>query len=65
MSSSQVASRLGSSATACAKPGFSAAWVASRVDNSMIESFWSTMQRELLDTKHWSSKQDPIRARDH
>ena len=24
--------------------------VASSVDNSMIESFWSTMQRELLDT---------------
>jgi transposase InsO family protein len=25
--------------------------VASSVDNSMIESFWSTMQRELLDTR--------------
>lgn len=30
--------------------------VASSVDNSMIESFWSTMQRELLDTRRWSSK---------
>jgi hypothetical protein len=24
--------------------------LASSVDNSMIESFWSTMQREVLDT---------------
>jgi len=30
--------------------------VASSVDNSMIESFWSTMQRELLDRQHWASK---------
>ena len=30
--------------------------VASSVDNSMIESFWSTMQRELLDTRRWTSK---------
>jgi putative transposase len=30
--------------------------VASSVDNCMIESFWSTMQRELLDTRRWSSK---------
>jgi transposase InsO family protein len=30
--------------------------VASSVDNSMIESFWSTMQRELLDTRTvWES----------
>jgi putative transposase len=29
--------------------------VASSVDNSMIESFWSTMQRELLDTRHWDT----------
>ncbi|GAA4363846.1 IS3 family transposase [Nocardioides caricicola] len=30
--------------------------VASSVDNSMIESFWSTMQRELLDTRAvWDS----------
>src|SRR5690349_8805386 len=27
--------------------------VASSVDNSMIESFWSTMQRELLDQGSW------------
>ncbi len=30
--------------------------VASSVDNSMIESFWSTMQRELLDTRRWTHK---------
>lgn len=29
--------------------------VASSVDNSMIESFWSTMQRELLDQHRWDS----------
>jgi transposase InsO family protein len=29
--------------------------VASSVDNSMIESFWSTMQRELLDTRTWDT----------
>ncbi len=27
--------------------------LASSVDNTMIESFWSTMQRELLDTRTW------------
>jgi transposase InsO family protein len=32
--------------------------VASSVDNSMIESFWSTMQRELLDTRAvWDSQE--------
>lgn len=30
--------------------------VASSVDNTMIESFWSTMQRELLDTARWDTK---------
>jgi putative transposase len=30
--------------------------VASSVDNTMIESFWSTMQRELLDTQRWPSQ---------
>jgi putative transposase len=25
------------------------------VDNTMIESFWSTMQRELLDTQRWDT----------
>lgn len=30
--------------------------VASSVDNSMIESFWSTMQRELLDTRPWPTR---------
>jgi transposase InsO family protein len=32
--------------------------VASRVDNALIESFWSTMQRELLDRQHWTSRVD-------
>ncbi|MFE7215689.1 integrase core domain-containing protein [Streptomyces sp. NPDC057611] len=31
--------------------------VASSVDNTMIESFWSTMQRELLDTQRWSNQE--------
>ena len=31
--------------------------VASSVDNTMIESFWSTMQRELLDTQSWSTRE--------
>lgn len=30
--------------------------VASSVDNTMIESFWSTLQRELLDTQRWTSQ---------
>jgi len=30
--------------------------VASSVDNALIESFWSTMQRELLDRQPWSSR---------
>jgi transposase InsO family protein len=30
--------------------------VASSVDNALIESFWSTMQRELLDRQHWSTR---------
>jgi transposase InsO family protein len=31
--------------------------VASSVDNSLIEAFWSTMQRELLDTRRrWTTK---------
>ena len=29
--------------------------VASSVDNTMVESFWSTMQRELLETRTWAS----------
>lgn len=29
--------------------------VASSVDNSMIESFWSTLQRELLDQSSWET----------
>lgn len=32
--------------------------VASSVDNGMIESFWSTMQRELLDRQTWASRAD-------
>ena len=30
--------------------------VASSVDNALIESFWSTMQRELLDRSVWTTK---------
>jgi hypothetical protein len=32
--------------------------VASSVDNGLMESFWSTMQRELLDRQHWTSRAD-------
>jgi len=32
--------------------------VASSVDNALIESFWSTMQRELLDRRSWASRQE-------
>ena len=31
--------------------------VASSVDNTMIESFWSSMQRELLDRQRWSTRE--------
>lgn len=30
--------------------------VTSSVDNTMMESFWSTMQRELLDRQHWDTR---------
>jgi putative transposase len=30
--------------------------VSSRVDNSLIESFWSTMQQELLDRRSCATK---------
>jgi transposase InsO family protein len=30
--------------------------VASSVDNGLMESFWSTMQRELLDRRSWSTR---------
>jgi putative transposase len=30
--------------------------VASSVDNTMMESFWSTMQRELLDRQRWGTR---------
>ena len=32
--------------------------VASSVDNTMIESFWSTMQRELLDRRRWATRHE-------
>ena len=32
--------------------------VASSVDNGMIESFWSTMQRELLDRRTWTTRDE-------
>ena len=48
----------GCSATGCAKPACSGRWAGSppRVDNALIESFWSTMQRELLDRHDWDSR---------
>jgi putative transposase len=30
--------------------------VASSVDNTMMESFWSTRQRELLDRQRWTTR---------
>jgi putative transposase len=30
--------------------------VASSVDNTMMESFWSTLQRELLDRRTWTGR---------
>jgi len=30
--------------------------VASWVDNGLMESFWSTMQRELLDRRTWTTR---------
>ncbi len=32
--------------------------VASSVDNTMMESFWSSMQREPLDRRTWSSREE-------
>jgi putative transposase len=32
--------------------------VASSVDNTMMESFWSSMQRELLDRRTWVSREE-------
>ncbi len=32
--------------------------VASSVDNTMMESFWSTLQRELLDTRRWATQEE-------
>lgn len=32
--------------------------VASSVDNGLMESFWSTMQRELLDQRSWQSRDE-------
>jgi len=30
--------------------------VASSVDNTMMESFWPTMQREFLDRQYWDTR---------
>ncbi len=32
--------------------------VASSVDNTMMESVWSSMQRELLDRRAWSTREE-------
>lgn len=31
-------------------------WPAASVDIALIESFWSSMQRELLDQRQWGSR---------
>jgi putative transposase len=31
-------------------------------DNSMIESFFGTLQRELIDRRHWTSRQELANA---
>lgn len=36
--------------------------VASSVDNTMMESFFSTLQRELLDRRHWLTRRDLANA---
>ena len=36
--------------------------VASSVDNALVESFWSTMQRELLDRRTWTSRTERASA---
>lgn len=36
--------------------------VTSSVDNALIESFWSTTQRELLDRQSWDSRDELSRA---
>jgi len=36
--------------------------VASSVDNTMMESFWSTMQREVLDRQQWDTRNEPASA---
>ncbi len=36
--------------------------VASALDNSMMESFFGTMQRELLDRKAWATRSELARA---
>jgi len=48
----------GCSGTGSAPPGLlgSMGRVASSVDNCLIESFFSTLQRELLDTRRWTSR---------
>lgn len=37
--------------------------VASSVDNGLMESFWSTMQRELLDQRSWQSRAETSSGR--
>jgi putative transposase len=36
--------------------------VASSVDDTMMESFWSTLQRELLDRQTWAGRDEPAAA---
>lgn len=50
--------RLGFSGTGYAKPGLLGAMgkVASSVEDALMESFWSTVQRELLDRCNWDTR---------
>jgi putative transposase len=53
---SQYTSRIfGHRLRAAGLPG-SMGRVASSVDNGLMESFWSTMQRELLDRRTWTAR---------
>jgi putative transposase len=52
--------RHGHSGNGSATLGCSALWERSVIvyDNAMMESFWHTMQQELLDTRTWNSREE-------
>ena len=55
-----VSTRRGSSATGSAKPGCSGRWARSpcAYDNALMESFWGSMQIELLDRRYWRTRSE-------